>query len=62
MADDTQRPIECIEAGDFVLGVDGQKYKVMFLDVEELGDRYLYGINEIEPFFTWEHVFITADG
>jgi hypothetical protein len=62
MADGTEQPIESVQAGDYVLGTDGQKHKVMFLDVEELGNRYLYGVNESKPFFTWEHVFITADG
>lgn len=62
MHDGTQRPIESIQAGDFVLGIDRLKHKVMFLDVEQLGTRYLYGINQLKPFFTSEHVFIDVHG
>lgn len=62
MADGTEKPIEKIEAGDVVLGIDHQSHVVMFLDVEQLQDRYLYGLNDLPPFFTGEHVFLTHDG
>jgi hypothetical protein len=62
MADGTDKPIEKIEVGDVVMGTDNQSHSVMFLDVERLEGRYLYGINEFLPFFTSEHVFLTADG
>ena len=62
MADGTEKSIEKIRAGDMVLGVDNQQQRVLFLDVEQLEGRYLYGINDYPPFFTSEHVFITTDG
>jgi hypothetical protein len=62
MADGTDKPIEKIQVGDIVLGAGNQPHVVMFLDVEQLDGRYLYGINELPPFFTSEHVFLTADG
>ena len=62
MADDTEKPIEKIQAGDMVLGPGNQPHTVMFLDVEQLEDRLLYGINDLPPFFTSEHVFFKTDG
>jgi len=62
MADGTDKPIETIQVGDLVLGADNQSHSVMFLDVEKLNKRYLYGINDFPPFFTSEHVFLTTDG
>ncbi len=62
MADGTNKPIEKIQVGDLVLGVDNQPHSVMFLDVEKLNKRYLYGINNVTPFFTSEHIFLTVEG
>jgi hypothetical protein len=62
MANGTDKPIETIQVGDLVLGIDNQSHSVMFLDIEKLNKRYLYGINNIAPFFTSEHVFLTTDG
>ncbi len=62
MADGTDKPIETIQVGDLVLSADNQPHPVMFLDVEKLDKRYLYGINDFAPFFTSEHVFLTIDG
>ncbi|CAF0720545.1 unnamed protein product [Adineta steineri] len=62
MADGTDKPIEKIQVGDIVLGAGHQHHVVMFLDIERLEDRNLYGINDFPPFFTSEHVFFTADG
>jgi hypothetical protein len=62
MADGTDKPIDTIQVGDFVLGADNQSHSVLFLDVEKLNKRYLYGINDFSPFFTSEHVFLTTDG
>lgn len=62
MADGTQKPIENIQIGDLVLGMNNQHHQVIFLDVEQLNDRLLYSINGSKPFFTSEHVFLTNDG
>jgi len=62
MADGTDKAIEKIQVGDVVLGAGNQPHVVMFLDVEQLSGRYLYGINDFPPFFTSEHVFLTANG
>lgn len=62
MADGTKKPIEQIQVGDRIIDGNEQHQTVMFLDVEQLQGRQLYGINEDEPFFTSEHVFLTTDG
>ncbi|CAF1376714.1 unnamed protein product, partial [Rotaria sordida] len=62
MADGTDKSIEKIQVGDIVMGASNQPHVVMFLDVEQLEGRYLYGINDFPPFFTSEHVFLTSDG
>jgi hypothetical protein len=62
MVDGTDKPIEKIQVGDVVLGASNQSHVVMFLDIEQLSGRYLYGINDFPPFFTSEHVFLSANG
>ncbi|UJR17942.1 hypothetical protein I4U23_004841 [Adineta vaga] len=62
MDDGTDKPIEKIQIGDIVVGANSERHTVIFVDIEQLHGRSLYGINNIPPFFTSEHVFLTTNG
>jgi hypothetical protein len=62
MADGSERPIEDIEAGDVVLGSNGQPNLVLGVKAPDLGRRLLYAFNGDDYFVTAEHPFLTTGG
>ncbi len=55
-------PIEQIEIGNEVLGLNGEIAHVLDFIQVDLGQRKLYSINEGEAFFTSEHPFVGPEG
>src|SRR5206468_2353545 len=55
MADGTEKPIARVQAGDHVLGPDGEVYRVTGLHETRLGSRKLYALNGSEFFVTGDH-------
>ncbi|CAF1327807.1 unnamed protein product [Rotaria sp. Silwood1] len=76
MHDKKQKPISQVRPGDYVLTPVYHMFhsrlslipqvhgiaRVAFVEQRNLGQRSLYGINNIEPFFTSEHIFLTPNG
>jgi hypothetical protein len=63
MADGSQKRIDEIEAGDFVLsGRDLQPVQVMFVDSMPFKRGQLIGVNSVKPFFTWNHTLMGPEG
>jgi hypothetical protein len=62
MADGSERAIEEIEAGDVVLGSNGQLNLVLGVLRLALGARALYALNGYDHFVTASHPFLTAHG
>ena len=62
MADFSEKPIELIEIGELVMGLDGAANRVVAIERPRLGARKLYALGRSRPFVTAEHPFLTADG
>ncbi|WP_236663215.1 Hint domain-containing protein [Aeromonas jandaei] len=62
MADGSERLIETLQAGERVLDQYGHTNQILAVERVLLGDRRLYGINQLPPFFTGEHPFLTTRG
>ncbi|PTT50908.1 hypothetical protein DBR19_12655, partial [Aeromonas sp. HMWF014] len=62
MADGSERPIETLQAGECVLDQHGHLNRILAIERVLLGERKLYGINQLAPFFTAEHPFLTSRG
>ncbi|MFM5521746.1 hypothetical protein [Aeromonas jandaei] len=62
MADGSERLIETLQAGEQVLDQYGHTNQILAVERVLLGERRLYGINQLPPFFTGEHPFLTTRG
>ncbi|WP_236764300.1 Hint domain-containing protein [Aeromonas jandaei] len=62
MADGSERLIETLQTGERVLDQYGHTNQILAVERVLLGDRRLYGINQLPPFFTGEHPFLTTRG
>ncbi|WP_411166902.1 hypothetical protein Aeroheme_01284 [Aeromonas sp. DSM 116730] len=62
MADGSERPIETLQAGEQVLDQHGQSNRILAVERVILGNRRLYGLNRLPPFFTAEHPFLSSRG
>ncbi|WP_395949707.1 Hint domain-containing homing endonuclease [Aeromonas mytilicola subsp. aquatica] len=62
MADGSERPIETLQAGERVLDQHGQSNRILAVERVILGNRRLYGLNRLPPFFTAEHPFLSTRG
>ncbi|WP_236663623.1 Hint domain-containing protein [Aeromonas jandaei] len=62
MADGSERLIETLQAGERVLDQYGHTNQILAVERVLLGERRLYGINQLPPFFTGEHPFLTTRG
>ena len=62
MADGSERPIETLQAGEQVLDQHGQINRILAVERVILGNRRLYGLNRLPPFFTAEHPFLSTRG
>lgn len=64
MQDGTEKAIELIAENEVVVGRDGKLATRSAQDVvwSIKEDEFLYGINEINPFFNSSHPFLTKDG
>ncbi|MGK8176423.1 hypothetical protein ACRS1R_15285 [Aeromonas dhakensis] len=62
MADGKERPIETLQAGERVRDQYGRSNRILAVERVLLGERRLYGINRLAPFFTAEHPFLTTRG
>jgi hypothetical protein len=62
MADGSERPIEQIDAGDVVLGSNGEPNLVLGVNRPALSTRVLYALNDDDYFVTAEHPFLTTTG
>ena len=61
-----KKMIKNIEVGDKILGWGGTFNTVSHLEIydnfQKIKNRQIYGINNIDPFFTDGHVFMTTEG
>ncbi|BEJ48575.1 hypothetical protein Ri1_11740 [Aeromonas dhakensis] len=62
MADGEERPIEALQVGERVRDQYGCNNRILAVERVLLGERRLYGINRLAPFFTAEHPFLTTRG
>ncbi|WP_368170337.1 Hint domain-containing homing endonuclease [Aeromonas sp. R4-3] len=62
MADGSERLIETLQAGEQVLDQHGQINRILAVERVILGNRRLYGLNRLPPFFTAEHPFLSTRG
>ncbi|MFQ2174122.1 hypothetical protein ACK345_13210 [Aeromonas rivipollensis] len=62
MVDGSERPIETLQAGEQVLDQHGQINRILAVERVVLGNRRLYGLNRLPPFFTAEHPFLSTRG
>ncbi|UCA10608.1 Hint domain-containing protein [Aeromonas enteropelogenes] len=62
MADGEERPIETLQAGERVRDQYGRSNRILAVERVLLGERRLYGLNQLAPFFTAEHPFLTTRG
>ncbi|MGE6197645.1 Hint domain-containing homing endonuclease [Aeromonas media] len=62
MADGSERPIETLQSGEQVLDQHGQINRILAVERVILGNRRLYGLNRLPPFFTAEHPFLSTRG
>ncbi|WP_404836056.1 hypothetical protein [Aeromonas media] len=62
MTDGSERPIETLQAGEQVLDQHGQINRILAVERVILGNRRLYGLNRLPPFFTAEHPFLSSRG
>ncbi|MFQ2220497.1 hypothetical protein ACK32O_16910 [Aeromonas enteropelogenes] len=62
MADGEERPIEALQVGERVRDQYGRNNLIIAIERVLLGERRLYGLNRLAPFFTAEHPFLTTRG
>ncbi|WP_323931925.1 Hint domain-containing protein [Aeromonas hydrophila] len=62
MADGEDRPIETLQVGERVRDQYGHSNRILAIERVLLGERRLYGLNRLAPFFTAEHPFLTTRG
>lgn len=62
MADGEERPIETLRIGERVRDQYGHSNRILAIERVLLGERRLYGLNRLAPFFTAEHPFLTTRG
>ncbi|MCH7371285.1 hypothetical protein [Aeromonas sp. MR16] len=62
MADGSERPIDSLQAGERVQDQYGQVNRILTIERVMLGNRKLYGLNHLPPFFTAEHPFLSSRG
>ncbi|HDZ8963797.1 TPA: hypothetical protein RUX96_000710 [Aeromonas dhakensis] len=62
MADGEERPIEALQVGERVRDQYGCSNRILAVERVLLGERRLYGLNQLAPFFTAEHPFLTTRG
>lgn len=62
MANGSERPIESLQPGEQVLDQHGQINRILAVERVILGNRRLYGLNRLPPFFTAEHPFLSSRG
>ncbi|MFQ2196752.1 hypothetical protein ACK33S_02235 [Aeromonas hydrophila] len=62
MADGEERPIETLQVGERVRDQYGHSNRILAIERVLLGERRLYGLNRLAPFFTAEHPLLTTRG
>ncbi|WP_336753075.1 hypothetical protein [Aeromonas hydrophila] len=62
MADGEERPIETLQIGERVRDQYGRSNRILAIERVLLGERRLYGLNRLAPFFTAEHPLLTTRG
>ncbi|MBL0572895.1 hypothetical protein JD522_05500 [Aeromonas hydrophila] len=62
MADGEERPIETLRVGERVRDQYGHSNRILAVERVLLGERRLYGLNRLAPFFTAEHPLLTTRG
>ncbi|MGL6539849.1 Hint domain-containing protein [Aeromonas hydrophila] len=62
MADGEERPIETLQVGERVRDQYGHSNRILAIERVPLGERRLYGLNRLTPFFTAEHPLLTTRG
>ncbi|HHQ4505953.1 hypothetical protein ACQ2HG_06895 [Aeromonas hydrophila] len=62
MADGEERPIETLRIGERVRNQYGHSNRILAIERVLLGERRLYGLNRLAPFFTAEHPLLTTRG
>ncbi|WP_323940729.1 Hint domain-containing protein [Aeromonas hydrophila] len=62
MADGEERPIETLRVGERVRDQYGHSNRILAIERVLLGERRLYGLNRLAPFFTAEHPLLTTRG
>ena len=62
MADGEERPIETLRVGERVREQYGHSNRILAIERVLLGERRLYGLNRLAPFFTAEHPLLTTRG
>ncbi|WP_421184079.1 hypothetical protein [Aeromonas hydrophila] len=62
MADGEERPIETLRIGERVRDQYGRSNQILAIERVLLGERRLYGLNRLAPFFTAEHPLLTTRG
>lgn len=62
MADGEERPIETLRIGERVRDQYGHSNRILAIERVLLGERRLYGLNRLAPFFTAEHPLLTTRG
>ncbi|MDX7756919.1 hypothetical protein [Aeromonas hydrophila] len=62
MADGEERPIETLQIGERVRDQYGHSNRILAIERVLLGERRLYGLNRLAPFFTAEHPLLTTRG
>ncbi len=62
MADGEERSIETLQIGERVRDQYGHSNRILAVERVLLGERRLYGLNRLAPFFTAEHPLLTTRG
>ncbi|WP_043597510.1 Hint domain-containing protein, partial [Aeromonas diversa] len=62
MSDGSLRAIATLHAGERVMAMSGGTNRILAVEPVILGNRLLYGLNGLTPFFTAEHPFLTRHG
>ncbi|GKQ96806.1 hypothetical protein [Aeromonas hydrophila] len=62
MADGEERPIETLRIGERVRDQYGHSNRILAIERVLLGERRLYGLNRLAPFFTAEPPLLTTRG
>lgn len=62
MTDGEERPIETLRVGERVRDQYGHSNRILAVERVLLGERRLYGLNRLAPFFTAEHPLLTTRG